>query len=548
MLRRILPAVSALVAFGCASPQDEPRGGALGVEPRGWVAPEPTEPLRAPSGRIVAPGTHDQLGWVLPLDVRRERPPRHTDEIETAPPPRSPVRPRGVPFEEHRLGPDDGHTQNETTIDAAGDTLVAGWNSYTNDSLVMGVARSTDGGHTWANDLFSGHSVMSDPAVKYGGNGKWYYAYLAGGGVGGSDIDIYIRSSVDAGATWNSPVVATNNTSFDDKPYVDARADEVLVAWADFAFSPAKVRVVRSLDGALTFGPPTTLANASIGGNGACPVIDRDGDYHVFWRDSFQDSLWIATSTDQGASWSADRGIVGLNPLPSTLPGGFRVVNFPSADADPTTGDLLVLWNDQLFGNADILAIRSPDGGASWSAPVRVNDDVGTAAQFFPWIDFDESGVAHAIWYDRRANGFDIDVYYSRSLDGGSTWEANTVVTLAPFAPVLPWDTSIDFIGDYNGIAAGGGRGVSVLPGLACRRPRRVRLHHPAGRHRGGSPRRGFPSHEAPGIAEPLSGAPLDRVDGIGYSPGGRDRRDRWEEACEPPRGSCSGRLGRHRQ
>ena len=62
----------------------------------------------------------------------------------------------------------------------------------------------------------------------------------------------------------------------------------------------------------------------------------------------------MSKSTDRGVTWSADRGIAEMFPLPSTLPGGFRIVNLPSAAADPLTGALVVVWNDQRFGNPDI--------------------------------------------------------------------------------------------------------------------------------------------------------------------------------------------------
>lgn len=442
--------------------QDRPMvakdSGASGLD--GWpTATDLTEsslPLRTPSGRLVRPGERDDSGWVLPLDVRRPR----TPALRPAPPrveDRLRARELAGPslFPEHRLGLDDGHTQNETSIDARDGTLIAGWNNYTDTTLVMGVGRSTDGGDSWTSDLFGGHTTMSDPMVAAGGDGRWYYGYIATGGVGGSDYEVYVRRSVDDGATWQSPVPVTSDTNFDDKPYLDASGDEVLVAYADFGFSPAKVRVARSLDGGQTFGSDTVLADLSVGGNGANPLIDGAGNYYVFWRDSFQEFLWMSKSTDQGTTWSQDASIVAMNPLPSTLPGGFRMVNLPSA-ASPAPGVLVVVWNDELLGDADILAIRSTDGGTTWSAPVRVNDDVGTSAQFFPWIAADDDGGVHVVWYDRREDGFDIDVYVAYSSDGGATFGANQRVTAAAFTPVLPWDVNVDFIGDYNGIVVDG--------------------------------------------------------------------------------------------
>lgn len=463
----LLLLVPSLLLFACGKESSERKpeavgfdpdasAGASGFEKTGISQPALGPTFRTPSGRILVPGTRDEHGYVLPLDVARPGPemavPAPLDRDETlrrrggAPPP---------PFEEHRLSADDGHTQNETTIAADGDVLVAGWNAFTDQRLEMGVSRSTDGGHTWTSGILGGHNQNSDPAVRSGGGGKWYYAYLATGGFGGSDYDIFVRRSTDDGATWMDPVDASQNGSFDDKPYIDARGHEVLVGWADFGFSPAKIRASRSLDGGATFGSIRVLSVHSVSGNGACPVIAPDGDYFMFWRDSAQESLWVARSTDQGANWSSDRGIVGMHPLPTPQPGGYRMVNLPSADADPLTGDLLVVWNDERFGDGDILAIRSTDSGASWSAPVRVNDDAGTGTQFFPWVSFDENGIAHVVWYDRREDDYDIDVYYARSLDGGQTFEANVRVTAAPFPPVLPWD-AIAFIGDYNGIAATG--------------------------------------------------------------------------------------------
>jgi hypothetical protein len=59
------------------------------------------------------------------------------------------------------------------------------------------------------------------------------------------------------------------------------------------------------------------------------------------------------------------------------------------------------------------------------------------------------------VWYDRRNDDVDLDVYYARSTDGGATFEANLRVTEESFVPILPSEGgAAAFIGDYNGIAA----------------------------------------------------------------------------------------------
>ena len=436
-------------------------GGSSGLEELLYQEEEaaPAQVLVSPKGRHIVPGMVDEGGWTLPLDIRRPRPPRSLPPRQT----REEILKarRSVTagaFPETRLGPDDGHTQNETSIDAQGPVLVAGWNNFTDSGLVMGAGRSANGGDTWTFELFGGHTTMSDPAVSAGGGSKWYFGYLALGGVGGNDAEIYIRRSLDGGATWQAPVAVTDNGTFDDKPYIDSRDDEVLVAWADFSFSPSKVRAARSLDGGQTFDEDTILAVNSVAGNAASPVISNDGTYYVFWRDSFQEFLWMSRSSDQGESWTGDATVAEMSPLPATLPGGFRALNAPVAAAHPATGDLLVVWNDQLFGDPDILAVRSSDGGAVWGAPVRVNDDPAGSGQYFPWLVFDDTGTAHAIWYDRRQNGSDLDVYLASSGDGGATWGANRRITAQSFTPVLPAEGgAASFIGDYNGLAASGG-------------------------------------------------------------------------------------------
>ncbi|HVP38983.1 MAG TPA: FlgD immunoglobulin-like domain containing protein, partial [Candidatus Saccharimonadales bacterium] len=80
----------------------------------------------------------------------------------------------------------------------------------------------------------------------------------------------------------------------------------------------------------------------------------------------------------------------------------------------------------------DAVVAVSPDRGAHWRAPVRLNDDPPQFDQCMPMVTVDSLGLAHAFWYDRRndpARGGRADLYYARSSDGGLTWSPNLRVT-----------------------------------------------------------------------------------------------------------------------
>jgi len=62
----------------------------------------------------------------------------------------------------------------------------------------------------------------------------------------------------------------------------------------------------------------------------------------------------------------------------------------------------------------------------TWSATVKINDDPGIAEQTDPDVEVDANGYLYAVWEDERNGGRDI--YFSRSIDGGATWSANTMV------------------------------------------------------------------------------------------------------------------------
>lgn len=94
-------------------------------------------------------------------------------------------------------------------------------------------------------------------------------------------------------------------------------------------------------------------------------------------------------------------------------------------------------------GDTDILVRRSDDEGASWSAPVRVNDDRTRNAQFNPQVEVERTtGIVGVGFHDARrdagtggvgdTNGVPKDdaMYCAAvSRDGGAAFGANVPVS-----------------------------------------------------------------------------------------------------------------------
>src|SRR5204863_7752882 len=89
--------------------------------------------------------------------------------------------------------------------------------------------------------------------------------------------------------------------------------------------------------------------------------------------------------------------------------------------------------------DTDILMRTSTDDGATWSAPVRVNDDVTTRSQFLPYVTLDRTTGTVAVGFHDARNDTgvvgsggtntipndDAEYYGTFSTDGGVSWALN---------------------------------------------------------------------------------------------------------------------------
>jgi BNR/Asp-box repeat len=115
--------------------------------------------------------------------------------------------------------------------------------------------------------------------------------------------------------------------------------------------------------------------------------------------------------------------------------------------------------------NTDIYSRYSDDGGATWSTPIRVNDDATTNSQFLPKISLDQTtGNIAVVWYDSRNDlgtggpgdtdgvpNTDAQFWGAFSTDGGVSFTPNFQIS-AGTSNAPDSGNSIDY-GDYSGLS-----------------------------------------------------------------------------------------------
>ncbi|PYV10470.1 MAG: hypothetical protein DMG07_21065, partial [Acidobacteria bacterium] len=351
------------------------------------------------------------------------------------------------------------------------------------------ISYSRDGGSTWRQARLphftgSGLANFGDPTVAAGPDGRFYAASIYVTSLG--FIVLGIAHSDDGGATWTSPVNVTASMTgrlagSHDKPWMavdntpgSPYRGSVYTSWTLLnRDGTSDIRFTRSGTGGQTWSPPIALARLATSDlrevlQGSFIATGPKGEVYLAWYDSRVNGMRIRKSTDGGATFSG--AVTALAPLgfvfSTYVNGGFEVPAFGQAAVDTTSGatggNVYVAANVRgAAGDTDIVVARSTDGGATWSAPVSVNNDATRTDQFMPALAVAGDGSVGVAFYDRRndaANNLLTDVYIGISRDGGATFPVNHRVTTT-VSPVLPTPTGVraGYHGDYNQVTASGG-------------------------------------------------------------------------------------------
>jgi hypothetical protein len=364
------------------------------------------------------------------------------------------------------------------------DNLIAGQNDSRIGFNHCGYSWSFDGGKTWGDQvppfwqflLGDGHTAdaCSDPTVTFDAAGNAYVGGVlfdlssaasafvvakSNAGIGGAFYHTPLPGPFQTSSTTPLGVVASDNN-----PDV-AHDKEFIVADAGSG-SPKKNNV---------YATWTRFAATGVGVGGNSPI-------------------YFSQSTNGGATWSPGIEISGANAAVCTVFSGSANPNACDQDqgSDPIVGPDGTVYvtfangNTPLLGFNQYLIVKCPAGSncslpASWTAPVKIADDIGTQPfgpvtatacpgggrrclppngyrvqdETYGSVSIDAAGKLYFAWSDFRNGGANCnpngsaatatppcnnDVFYAYSTNGGAAWSATKLVTpTSRFGPTAQW-------------------------------------------------------------------------------------------------------------
>lgn len=294
-------------------------------------------------------------------------------------------------------------------------------------------AVSFDGGTTWATSLIGNNDNLGaaccDPSLAFDSFGNLFLTYLFNVG-----NVVPVALSTDGGRHFDpltnigKPATASVKTSderrglfrFVDQPTITAGQGEV---WLVFNAGGPIVATGAPVTGLGRVG--TFLAAEVVPGTNNCTY----GDVSIGPAGQVMQVCTLTETGQGGGKLFVSVDPDGLGParfgdrvfVTDTHVGGFDFIPPQpdrSVDAEPglawdRTGGLrsgrvylvYTLENKNESDDTDIVLRHSDDQGATWSDPVRVNDDSTRNSQFLPKVSLDpDTGHLAVIWYDARSD------------------------------------------------------------------------------------------------------------------------------------------------
>jgi hypothetical protein len=347
--------------------------------------------------------------------------------------------------------------------------MAIGWrqfNTITNNFRQAGYGFTTNGGLTWTfPGVIEPGIFRSDPVLEADAGGNFYYNSLTNT----PEFFCDVFKSNSGGTLWDGGTFAQGG----DKQWMTIDktngpgAGHIYSQWTSSYSVCYPGFFTRSANSGGSFENCVTIPNdpfwgtLAVGPNGELYMGGSTGfDFLVAKSNNAQNSGEIV-SWDMNTIVNLDGSIsYGGGPNPGGLLGQTLIA--VDTSNGPYRGNVYLLCSVERNSNpdpADVMFARSTNGGASFSSPIKINNDNNTTAyQWFGTMSVAPNGRIDVIWLDTRDHPgtYLSSLYYSNSKDGGATWSPNEKLS-DYFDPHVGWPQQnkmgdyYDMISDING-------------------------------------------------------------------------------------------------
>lgn len=268
---------------------------------------------------------------------------------------------------------------------------------------------------------------------------------------------VYFACSHDDGKSWNTPMKLCGGGeigAYEADIAVNQRNDYVYFVYISNITARNNVYLRRSIDGGISFSPPVMVNDVNgseydsvdIGLSYSIHVaVANDGTIYVVWKDNRTDAshsdIFLSKSTDGGQTFGTN---IRVNPYQSGAYHGYPWITIDES------GVVYIAYTEISSTTQNVFLTKSLDGGSTFKAPVKVNDDFINSYRGKKEIAISQDGKICMVWTDARNTGTtNWDIYFATSLDGGLSFSPNVRVN------------------DDNGLSSQGIRSIQGTPSLA---------------------------------------------------------------------------------